>query len=56
MANGWDENAACGSVVDPAEGSDDVGGSFGVGCPSTPRIGTRARDNSRSPRREKGKK
>ena len=25
MANGWYENAAWGSVVDPAEGSNDVG-------------------------------
>ena len=29
MANGWYEIAAYGSAVDPAEGSDDVGGSFG---------------------------
>ena len=42
MANGWYENAAYGSVVDPAEGSDDVGGSLGGGHPSTPRIGARS--------------
>ena len=53
MANRWYENAAYGSVVDPVEGSDDVGGSLGRGNPSTPRIGTRARDNSRSPRGKK---
>ena len=45
MANGWYENAAYGSVVDPAEGSDDVGGSLG-GSPSTPRKGARARDGN----------
>ena len=52
MANGWYENAAYGSALDPAEGSDDVGGSLGRGNPSTPRNGTRARDSSRSPRGE----
>ena len=46
MANEWYENAAYGSDVDPAEGSDDVGGSLGRGNSSTPRIGARARDNS----------
>ena len=55
MANGWCESAACGSAVDPAEGSDGVGGSLGGGTRSTPRIGARARDSSRSPRGEKDK-
>ena len=50
MANGRYEGAAFGSAVDPAEGSDAIGGSFGGGHPSTPRNGARARDSSRSPR------
>ena len=56
VANGWYENAAYGSAVDPAEGSDVVGGSLGGGNPSTPRMGARARDISRSPRGKKTKK
>ena len=55
MANGWYENAAHGSIVDPAEGSDDVGGSLGRSNPSTPRIGARARDTSRSLQEKKVK-
>ena len=51
---GW-RNAPCGSVVDLAEGSDNVVGSLGRCNPSTPRIGARARDNSRSPREKKDK-
>ena len=46
MANGWYESAACGSAVDPAGG----------GNPSTPRNGTCARDNTRSPRGKKTRK
>ena len=34
MANGWYENAAYDFVVEPAEGSDDVGGSLGRGNPA----------------------
>ena len=41
VANGWYEGAAFGSAVDPAEGSDGIGGSFGGGNPSTPRNGAR---------------
>ena len=55
MANGWDEGAAHGFVVDPAEVSDDVGGSLGGVNPSTPRNGAHARDSSRSPRRRRDK-
>ena len=40
MANGRYENTAHGSAVDPAEGSDDVGGSLKGGIFSTPRNGT----------------
>ena len=41
MANGWYESAACGSAVDPAEGSDDVGGSSRARGKPDPRGGKR---------------
>ena len=38
-ANGWYESAAFGSAVDPAEGSDAVGGSFGEEIPAPQEMG-----------------
>ena len=54
-ANGWYESAAFGSAVDPAEGSDAVGGSLVRGNTRTPRNGTRTLDSSRSQRGKRDK-